>query len=144
LEKLAFGCFPNASVIPLVPVQYNLTMDKKHTPAAGAAPAEAGVPPAPELSEKQRRYLRGLAHPLGAVIRIGKEGLTDAVAKETTRALFDHELIKVKGPGGDREARDAMFVTLAERTGSALVHRIGNVAVLYRPRADLKRILIPD
>lgn len=102
--------------------------------------------PAPELSEKQRRYLRGLAHPLSPVIRLGKEGLTDAVVKETTRALFDHELIKVKAPGGggDRDARDALFVALAERTGSALVHRIGNVAVLYRPRPDLKRILIPD
>jgi RNA-binding protein len=102
------------------------------------------TPPAPELSEKQRRYLRGLAHPLSPVIRLGKEGLTDAVTKETTRALFDHELIKVKAPGGDRDARDALFLGLAERTGSALVHRIGNVAVFYRPRPDLKRILIPD
>jgi RNA-binding protein len=122
---------------------YNRAMDKKT--AAPQAPAGAsGIPSAPELSEKQRRYLRGLAHPLGAVIRLGKEGLTDAVVKETTRALHDHELIKVKAPGGDREARDALFTSLAERSGSALVHRIGNVAVLYRPRTDLKRILIPD
>lgn len=106
--------------------------------------APAGISPAPELSEKQSRYLRGLAHPLSPVIRLGKEGLTDAVVKETIRALHDHELIKVKAPGGDREARDALFATLAERSGSALVHRIGNVAVLYRPRPDLKRILIPD
>jgi RNA-binding protein len=96
------------------------------------------------LSEKQTRYLRGLAHPLSPIIRLGKEGLTDAVVKETTRALHDHELIKVKAPGGDRDARDTAFTALAERTGSALVHRIGNVAVLYRPRKDLKRILIPD
>jgi RNA-binding protein len=114
-------------------------MDEK-TPATGEPPAPGTV----ELSEKQRRYLRGLAHPLGPVIRLGKEGLTEAVTKETTRALFDHELIKVKAPGGDRDARNALFVTLAERTGSALVHRIGNVAVLYRPRPDVKRILIPD
>jgi RNA-binding protein len=138
--------FSNAGSSALVPVQYNPGMDKKPTqsnsPAAKAGPE--GLAPAPELSEKQRRHLRGLAHPLSPVIRLGKEGLTDAVAKETTRALFDHELIKVKAPGGDRDARDALFVTLAERTGSALVHRIGNVAVLYRPRPDLKRILIPD
>jgi RNA-binding protein len=125
------------------PALYNRAMDKK--PAQPEAPTGAtGHPPAPELSEKQRRYLRGLAHPLGAVIRLGKEGLTDAVVKETTRALHDHELIKVKAPGGDREARDALFVSLAERSASALVHRIGNVAVLYRPHPDLKRILIPD
>ena len=111
---------------------------------APQTPGTTAAPIAPDLSEKQRRYLRGLAHPLNPIIRLGKEGLTDAVAKETARALHDHELIKVKGPGGGRDARDAMFADLAQRTGSALVHRIGNVGVLYRPRADLKRILIPD
>jgi len=100
---------------------------------------------APELSEKQRRHLRGLAHELKPVIRLGNAGLTDAVASETARALHDHELIKVKAPGGgDREARDALFTELAQRTASALIHRIGNVAVLYRPHAKLPKILIPD
>jgi len=96
------------------------------------------------LTDRQRRHLRGLAHDLKPVIRLGGSGLTDAVVKETARALHDHELIKVKAPGGDRDARDALFSQLGERTGSALVHRIGNVAVLYRPRPDMPRILIPD
>jgi RNA-binding protein len=95
------------------------------------------------LTERQRRHLRGLAHALKPVIRVGNAGLTEAVARETDRALTDHELIKVKAPGGDREARDALFTQLAERTGSALVHRIGNVAALYRPRSDVPRIVIP-
>jgi RNA-binding protein len=99
---------------------------------------------APELSERQRRHLRGLAHALKPVIRLGNAGLTEAVTAETARALTDHELIKVKAPGGDREARDAQFSALAAATGSALVHRIGNVAVLYRPHPELPRILIPD
>jgi RNA-binding protein len=117
---------------------------KSHRAAPEASAAEAQAKAAPELSDKQRRHLRGLAHELKPVIRLGGAGLTEAVAKETARALHDHELIKVKAPGGDREARDAVFTELAERTGSALVHRIGNVAVLYRPRPDLPRILIPD
>jgi RNA-binding protein len=105
----------------------------------------APPPSAPELSEKQRRHLRGLAHELKPIIRLGNAGLTDAVATETARALHDHELVKVKAPGGgDREARDALFTELAQRTASALIHRIGNVAVLYRPNATLPRILIPD
>jgi RNA-binding protein len=99
---------------------------------------------AAELSEKQRRHLRGLAHALKPVIRLGAAGLTEALAKETARALHDHELIKVKAPGGDRAVRDALFNDLAQRTGSALVHRIGNVAVLYRPREQLPRILLPE
>jgi len=96
------------------------------------------------LTDRQRRHLRGLAHTLKPVVRLGNAGLTESVARETTRALDDHELIKVKAPGGDREARDALFAELSLRTGSALVHRIGNVAVLYRPRADLPKIVIPD
>ena len=78
------------------------------------------------------------------MIRLGNAGLTPAVTAETGRALEDHELIKVKGPGGDRAARDELFAALARDTGSTLVHRIGNVAVLYRPREKLPRILIPD
>jgi RNA-binding protein len=117
---------------------------KKRTPGQGAAAAPP-PPVAPELSEKQRRHLRGLAHDLKPIIRLGNAGLTDAVATETARALHDHELIKVKAPGGsDREARDTLFAELAQRTASALIHRIGNVAVLYRPNATLQRILIPD
>ena len=124
---------------------YNPDMDKKTVNPYRTVPKATDAPsPAPDLTEKQRRYLRGLAHPLKPVVLLGKEGLTDSVAKETARALHDHELVKVKGLGGDRDARDAAFAALAERTGSALVHRIGNVGVLYRPRADLKRILIPD
>lgn len=98
----------------------------------------------PELSERQRKRLRALSHALKPVIRLGNAGVTPAVTAETARALADHELIKVKAPGGDREARDELFAALARGTGSALVHRIGNVAVLYRRRAESPGILIPD
>jgi RNA-binding protein len=110
--------------------------------AEPAAPAEPGAPP--QLSEKQRRHLRGLAHELKPLVRLGNAGLTDAVTRETARALSDHELIKVKAQAPDRATRDAIFEELARRTGAALVHRIGHIGVLYRPRADGLRILIPD
>ncbi|HUI62849.1 MAG TPA: YhbY family RNA-binding protein [Steroidobacteraceae bacterium] len=110
-----------------------------------SAPTPGDPPAAPDLSDRQRRHLRGLAHELKPVIRLGGAGLTEAVARETARALHDHELIKVKAAAsGDRDAREALFADLARRTGSALIHRIGNVAVLYRPRAEMPRILIPD
>jgi RNA-binding protein len=107
----------------------------EHAPALGAAP---------ELSERQRRHLKGLAHPLKPVIRLGNAGVTPAVVAETVRALHDHELIKVKAPGGDRPARDALFAQLARASRSSLVQRIGNVAVLYRAREPLPRILLPE
>ena len=114
---------------------YNAPMEQlPHVPGA----------PAPLLlSVRQRKHLKALAHALKPVIRLGNAGLTPAVLAETARALEDHELIKVKAPGGDREARDELFAALARSSGSALVQRIGNVAVLYRP-APQPRILIPD
>jgi RNA-binding protein len=97
-----------------------------------------------DLTERQRRYLRGLAHPLKPVIMIGDAGLTDNVVKETARALHDHELIKVRVRGAEREQRDALLADLAKRTNSAFIHRIGHIAVLYRRRAELPKIVIPD
>jgi RNA-binding protein len=96
-----------------------------------------------QLSEKQRKFLRGKAHPLEPIVRIGNSGLTDGVVAETERALHDHELIKVKVSAADRDSRDAMIADLAERSKSSLVHRIGHVAVLYRPNPKLPRILLP-
>jgi RNA-binding protein len=96
-----------------------------------------------QITERQRRHLKGLAHPLKPVILIGNAGVTDAVVAETTRALADHELIKVRLPGQDREERDAALKSLAERTGSAFVARIGHIAVLFRPRKPLSRIVLP-
>ena len=122
--------------MPGISSPYNAAMER--------APHPAGTPPPAKLSERQRKHLRALAHALKPVIRLGNAGLTPAVTAETGRALEDHELIKVKGPGGDRAARDELFAALARDTGSTLVHRIGNVAVLYRPHPQLPRILIPD
>jgi RNA-binding protein len=90
--------------------------------------------PAMKLSEKQRRYLRGLAHPLKPVILIGNAGVSEGVVAETRRALADHELIKVRMTGAEREARDA-----ALEDG-----RIGHVATLYRRSAELPKIVLPD
>ncbi len=96
-----------------------------------------------QLTEKQRRHLKGLAHPLKPVILMGNAGLTDAVVAETQRALEDHELIKVRLPGLERTARDAALDELAQRTGSTMVTRIGHVAVLYRAKPKLSKILLP-
>ena len=47
------------------------------------------------LTTKQRQYLKGLGHPLKPVIQVGKEGLTDRVIASISKALLDHELIKI-------------------------------------------------
>ncbi len=96
------------------------------------------------LSERQKKYLRRLAHPQSPIVMIGNAGLTDAVAAELERALATHELVKVSVRIGDRERRDEALAGLAGRTSSELVQRIGNVGVFYRRRAELPKIVIPD
>ena len=97
-----------------------------------------------ELNERQRKYLRGLAHSLSPVVWMGNAGLSDAVIRETQSALESHELIKVKARGAERAARDNLLTQLASRSDSVLVHRIGHVGVLYRRHPKLPKIVIPD
>ena len=97
-----------------------------------------------ELSERQRKYLRGLGHALDPVILIGNAGVTPAVIAETRRALSDHELIKVKFRGADRENRDAGLTELATATESVMLQRIGHTALYYKRRIDRPGIVIPD
>lgn len=96
------------------------------------------------LSEKQKKHLRRLAHPLNPIVMLGNAGLTEGVVNELERALHDHELVKVAARVGDREARDAALASLATRTTSEIVQRIGNVGVFYRRSKSLPKIVIPD
>jgi RNA-binding protein len=96
------------------------------------------------LSEKQKKYLRRLAHPLSPVVMVGNAGVTDGVVGELERALRDHELVKVSARVGERDARKEALASLASRTAAEIVQQVGNVGVLYRRRKDLAKILLPD
>ena len=97
-----------------------------------------------QLSERQRKYLRGLGHALNPVLLIGNAGVSPAVIAEAARALNDHELIKVKFRSAEREARDTGLTELATATQSILVQRIGHTALYYKRRIDRPGIVIPD
>jgi len=95
------------------------------------------------LTSAQNRFLRGQAHELKAMLQVGGKGVTDAVAAEVDGALEHHELIKVRIAAEDRETRDGVIAALVERSGAALVQRIGHVAILYRPSRDRRQIVLP-
>jgi RNA-binding protein len=96
------------------------------------------------LTEKQKKYLRRLGHPLSPIVMLGNAGLTVGVVKELERALADHELVKVSARVGERSARDAALEILAKQTSSEIVQRIGNVGLFYRRSPELAKILLPD
>jgi RNA-binding protein len=66
------------------------------------------------------------------------------VIAEASRALHDHELVKVRVTGMEREARDEALDSLASGTGSEIVGRIGHTAVLYRRNTERTRIVLPS
>jgi len=95
------------------------------------------------LTAAQNRFLRGQAHGLKPLLQVGGKGITDALVTQLDGALEHHELLKVEVAAEDRETRDAMIEELAQRSGAALVQRIGHVAILYRPSKDKRQIVLP-
>jgi RNA-binding protein len=87
------------------------------------------------LSIQERKRLRQIGHALNPVVMLGSQGLTENVIEETNRALNDHELIKIKVAGEDREARTAAINEIVEVTGAEIVQTIGKIALLYKKAA---------
>ena len=88
------------------------------------------------MTPAERKLLKARAHSLEPVVIIGVKGLTDEVVNEVDRALAAHELIKVRAPALERDAREAAFQSLCDRTGADAVQSIGKVFVLYRKKPE--------
>ena len=86
------------------------------------------------LTGAQKRALKSRAQLLEAMIRIGQSGVTDALLQSLDNALSQHELVKVRF-ADFKEERKTLAPQLAERTSSALIQQVGNVAVFFRRRA---------
>jgi RNA-binding protein len=96
-----------------------------------------------DLTEKQKKHLRRLAHPLNPVVLVGQDGDSAGVVHELDVALGAHELVKVRARTGDRDERNLLLDRLATTTKSELIQRIGNVGVYYRAKRE-PRIMLPD
>ncbi|MEM9408429.1 MAG: ribosome assembly RNA-binding protein YhbY [Acidobacteriota bacterium] len=88
-----------------------------------------------DLTGKQKKYLRGLAHSLKPVVHVGKDGLSAAVRGELSQALDHHELIKVR-LAGDRHERKELAGEIENELECAVAGSVGAVAILYRPHTD--------
>jgi RNA-binding protein len=85
------------------------------------------------LPSSARAALRSRANGLKATVQVGKEGVTDAVARTLEQAFVSVDLLKVKvlemAPLSAREAAPL----LAERIdGAFVVQTMGRVVTLYR------------
>ncbi|MEO8402409.1 MAG: ribosome assembly RNA-binding protein YhbY [Gammaproteobacteria bacterium] len=84
------------------------------------------------LTPKSRQALKAKAHKLKPIVFIGHQGLTDAVKNEVDRALYDHELIKVRIQTEDRETRRGFFADLCSAMKAEGVQMVGKIGIIYR------------
>lgn len=87
-----------------------------------------------QLTESQKKKLRGLGHQLKPVVTIGSSGLTASVLEEFILSLNHHELMKVKVNAGDRDERDQILKQLSEDTEAVLLQRVGNIGLFLKLR----------
>jgi len=93
-----------------------------------------------DLTGKQKRQLRALAHSLKPVVQMGQKGATDALKSKVNQELEVHELIKVKVSGDCLETAKEAGALLAEACRAALVQVIGRTVVLYRGHPEEPQI----
>lgn len=68
-------------------------------------------------------------------VRVGRNGLTDAIFNELTDQLNKRKLVKIKANKGILEGssdRTRLFSEIAEKTESVLVFQRGNIAVFWK------------
>jgi len=96
---------------------------------------------AARLTSKQRAHLRSLAHALDPVVRVGKDGLTEAVIAAAEEAFNTRELLKARVlDAAGEDVRDVAHALAEQLDDVQVVQVIGHVAILYRPDPDAPQI----
>ncbi len=97
-----------------------------------------------QLTGAQRKFLRGMANRLEALIIVGKQGASDSLIRATDVELTAHELIKVRF-NGFKDEKGALSDKIAEATQAEVVGRVGHVVMLYRqhPEPEKRAIKLP-
>ncbi len=88
--------------------------------------------PIMNLSAEDKKHYRSIGHQLKPVVLLGAHGITEPLLLEINRALDDHELIKVRIHGEDRDSREAAITAILAATGAVAVQRIGKILLLLR------------
>jgi len=85
------------------------------------------------LTNAKIRELKARAQLMKPTLKVGHDGLSTQFIAALDEALKHHDLVKVKF-SDFKEDKKTLSPQLAEKTGSELIMRVGNVAVLYRAK----------
>ncbi len=95
------------------------------------------------LNEKQKKYLRSLAHTRKPVVMIAEQGLKESVQDEIDQALRHHELIKIRINVGDRTVRDQMAEDICSSFKCNKIQRVGNILTVFKRNSKKPKIIFP-
>ena len=91
------------------------------------------------LTGAQKTYLRGQGQTLDPLIKVGKAGLSPEFFNELQKQLNNHELIKLRFVGIERDARATLIDQIANEGRCVTVGSVGHTALFYRRNADPAR-----
>ena len=94
------------------------------------------------LTGAQKTFLRGLGQTLDPIIKVGKAGLTPEFFKELQKQLNNHELIKLRFVGIERDERATLIEKIAYEGRCVCIGSVGHTALFYRHQSDPTRRLI--
>lgn len=95
------------------------------------------------LTNKQKRYLKKLAHHEKAIFQVGKSDVTENMIKQLNDALEKRELLKVKVLQNSSLGKEEIAEQLVQGTDSEIVQIIGNQIILYKQSIDNQTIHLP-
>ncbi|WP_340680881.1 ribosome assembly RNA-binding protein YhbY [Paraglaciecola sp.] len=90
------------------------------------------------LTNKQKQFLKGLAHPLKPVVQLGQNGLTEGVLAEIDNALNHHELIKVRVTSENRDDKALIVEAIVRETKAIKLQLVGHVLTLFKQSEERK------
>ena len=86
-----------------------------------------------------RKRLRGVGHHLSPIVQIGKEGVTEALLRHLSRALLDHELVKVRIGAESPQDRFQAAEELACGAGAQVAQILGRTLLVYKKHPEKPR-----
>ncbi len=94
------------------------------------------------LTGAQKTQLRGLGQKLEPTLKVGRAGVTAELLRELQHLLNQHELVKVRFLGADRDEKEALYAQIADEGRCVCVSAVGHTALFFRRQSDeAKRVV---
>ncbi|MGM0508189.1 MAG: YhbY family RNA-binding protein [Fusobacteriota bacterium] len=93
-----------------------------------------------EITSKRRAELKKIGNKFKAIVRVGKDGVSENLIESINGAIKNRELIKVKILDNLDEDKRDVANKIAEGTGSKVIEIRGSVILIFKENPKKPRI----